>query len=306
MSPLVESNQLLYYQPSSAGKTQSPSARTPGIEVRITPEMLCPFLPGAAKLVHDITPSPNHLPYVSLVDLIVFKMDSCGLRDSTQGKQQDARDAAALLEAATEHCALELNEDQARVVEECLTDVLRHSASDKGWWQARLIGRCDPDARKPAKEVLANLIEDMTLDDSGKKSPPSMGRTSSSSSKTSLSSMASSTSSGNFTTSSSPIVANGPGLPPSSAKDLSCTIPRRPRKFSTSQQSPTKGFHSRKPSTDQKPKRHSQILGSLPSGSFSHSPSPTDDGSPGSPGLTLTARFESTPAEETLVSGSYF
>lgn len=304
MSPLVESNQLLYYQPSSA-KTGSPCARTPGIEVRITPEMLCPFLPGAARLVHDITPSPGHLPYVSLVDLIVFKMDSCGLRDSTQGKQQEARDAAALLEVATEHCALELNEDQARVVEECLADVLRHSASDKGWWQARLIGRCDPDARKPAKEVLANLIEDMTLDDSGKKSPPSMGRTPSSSSKTSLNSLASSTSSANFVTSSSPINPNGPGLPPPS-KDLSCTIPRRPRKFSTSQQSPTKGFHSRKSSVDQKPKRHSQILGSLPSGSFSHSPSPTDDGSPGSPGLTLTARFESTPAEEKLVSGSYF
>lgn len=304
MSPLVESNQLLYYQPSSA-KTGSPCARTPGIEVRITPEMLCPFLPGAAKFVHDITPSPGHLPYVSLVDLIVFKMDSCGLRDSTQGKQQEARDAAALLEAATQHCALELNEDQARVVEECLADVLRHSASDKGWWQARLIGRCDPDARKPAKEVLANLIEDMTLDDSGKKTPPSMGRTPSSSSKTSLTSLASSTSSANFVTSSSPVNPNGPGLPPPS-KDLSCTIPRRPRKFSTSQQSPTKGFHSRKPSTDQKPKRHSQILGSLPGGSFSHSPSPTDDGSPGSPGLTLTARFESTPAEESLVSGSYF
>lgn len=304
MSPLVESNQLLYYRPASATSPSS-CARTPGIEVRITPEMFCPFLPGAAKLVQDITPSPGHLPYVSVVDMIVFKMDSCGLHDSTQGKQQEARDAAALLEAATEHCALELNEDQARVVEECLADVLRHSASDKGWWQARLNGRCDPDARKPAKEVLANLIEDMSLDDHGKKSPPSMGRTPSSSSKSSLKSMASSTSSGNFVTSSSPVTANAPGLPPAS-KDLSCTIPRRPRKFSTSQQSPTKGFHSRKPSTDQKPKRHSQILGSLPSGSFQHSPSPTDSGSPGSPGLTLTARFESTPAEETLVSGSYF
>jgi len=143
MSPLVEMNQLLYYQPSTETK-KSPAAQTPGTEVRITPEMLVPFLPGAAKLVHEITPSPGHLPYVSLVDLIVFKMDSCGLRDSTQGKQQEARDAAALLEAATEHCALELNDTQVRVVEECLPDILRHSSSDKGWWQARLIGRQDP------------------------------------------------------------------------------------------------------------------------------------------------------------------
>ncbi|CAN8103908.1 unnamed protein product [Discula destructiva] len=301
MSPLVELNQMLYFQPSTA-KTASPSARTAGTEVRITPEMLLPFLPSAARLAHEITPAPGHLPYVSLVDLIVFKMDSCGLRDSTQGKQQEARDAAALLEAATTHCALELNEDQIRVVEECLPDILRHSTADKGWWQARLIGKCDLDARKPVKEVLASLIENMSLDDSSKKSPPSMGRTPSSSSKTSLSSMASS-SSGNFVTSSSPVTANGPGLPPSN--DLSCSIPRRSRKFSTSQQSPTKGMHARKQSIDQKPKRHSQILGSLPSGPHI-TPSPTDDGFPGSPGLTLTARFESTPGEEKLVSGSYF
>lgn len=303
MSPLVELNQLLYYQPSTAkttAKTAPASPRTPGTEVRITPEMLVPYLPGAAKLVHEITPSPADLPYVSLVDLIVFKMDSCGLRDSTPGKQQEARDAAALLATATEHCALELNDDQIRVVEECLPDILRHSASDKGWWQARLIGRCDEDARKPAKEVLADLIENMSLDDSGKTSPSSVGRTPSSSSKTSLSSM-SSGSSANFVTSSSPVTVNSPGLPPP-PNDLSCSIPRRPRKFSTSQNSPTKSFHSRKPSIDQKPKRHSQILGSLSSGSSS----PSDDGSFNSPGLTLTARFESTPGEEKLVSGSYF
>ncbi|KAF3766174.1 hypothetical protein M406DRAFT_232419, partial [Cryphonectria parasitica EP155] len=150
MSPLTESSdRLLYYQTRSAG-----------IEVRITPEMLCPFLPGAAKLVHEITPSPDQLPYISLNDLIVFKMDACGLRDSAQGKQQEARDAALLLEVATEHCALDLNQDQARVVDECLADILRHSAPDrqnKAWWQARLMGKCDPDARKEAKEVLSDM-----------------------------------------------------------------------------------------------------------------------------------------------------
>lgn len=327
MSPLVESNQLLFYQTSPA-TSPSPCARagTPGIEVRITPEMLCPFLPGAAKLVHDVTPLPANLPYVSLVDLIVFKMDACGLRDSKQSKQQEARDAAALLELATEHSALDLNEDQARVVEECLADVLRNSAPDKqkGWWQTRLIGLCDPDARKQPSEVLTDLIENMSLEDSAKRSTSGesdssrwsmsfLGRTPSTSSKTSLNSLASSSSSsGNFVTSSSPVATAGPGLSTNSqlrpgSKDLTCTIPRRSRKFSTSQQSPIKSCHSRKKSVDQgKPKRHSQILGSLSNGNIVHNTSPTDDGSPGSPGLTLTARFESTPGDEKLVSGSYF
>lgn len=287
MSPLFESNQLLFYQTC---------ARTPGVEVRITPEMLCPFLPGAAKLVHEITPSPTpaNLPYISLEDLIVFKMDACGLRDSPQSKQQEARDAAALLELAAEHSALDLNDDQARVVEESLADVLRNSDPDKqkAWWQTRLIGLCDPDARKQPSEVLADLIENMTLDESSKKSPSLMGRTSSSSSKTSLSSMASS--SGNFVTSSSPITPTGPGFPAgphsrSASKDLTCTIPRRPRKFSTSQQSPVKS-HSRKKSIDQgKPKRHSQILGSLPSGSLAFNTS--DLATPGDNGLITDSYF---------------
>lgn len=329
MSPLVESNQLLFYQTSPA-TSPSPCARTPGtcIEVRITPEMLCPFLPGAAKLVHEVTPLPANLPYVSLVDLIVFKMDACGLRDSAQSKQQEARDAAALLELATEHSALSLNKDQARVVEESLADVLRNSAPDKqkGWWQTRLIGLCDPDARKQPSEVLTDLIENMSLDESAKRSPgvdgdsnrwsvSFLGRTTSSSSKTSLNSIASSSSSsGNFVTSSSPVATTGPGLSTNThsrtgSKDLTCSIPRRPRKFSTSQQSPIKSCHSRKKSVDQgKPKRHSQILGSLSNGNIVHNAPPIDDRFPasGSPGLTLTARFESTPGEEKLVSGSYF
>lgn len=317
---MAESNQQLYYQTSSST----------GIEVRITPEMLCPFLPGAAKLVHEITPSPANLPYVSLVDLIVLKMDACGLRDSAQSKQQEARDAAALLERATEHSALDLNADQARVAEESLADVLRNSAPDKqkAWWQTRLIGMCDPDARKQPSEVLTDLIEKMSLDDAAaKRSPGLVGRTPSSSSKTSISSMtsscsssvsasssASSSASGNFVTSNSPVASTGPGFPPgahsrTSSKDLTCAIPRRPRKFSTSQHSPIKSSHSRKKSVDQgRPKRHSQILGSLlPSGSIAYnSTSPTDDGSPGSPGVSLTARFESTPGDDKLVTDSYF
>lgn len=311
MSPLVEHNQQLFYQTSSS------AAR---IEVRLTPEMLCPFLPGAARPVHELVPSPATLPYVSLVDLVVFKMDACGLRDSAPGRQREARDAAALLGLAAEHRALDLNPDQARVVEECLADVLRHSDPDKqkAWWQTRLIGLCDPDARKPPSEVLSDLIEQMSLQDDAdrRRGPALVGRTPSSSSKTSLSSMTSSASSSaasaastaaSSVTSGSPVKANGPGLPAGGPSDLTCTIPRRPRKFSTSQHSPIKSAHSRKKSTDQgRPKRHSQILGSLPGGSHAYTTSPTDDGSPGSPGLHLTGRFESTPGADKLVTDSYF
>lgn len=356
MSPLVESAGLLYYQLSTPARSPGGATQTPGVEVRITPEMLCPYLPGAARPAHDIDPSsPAHLPYVSLVDLIAFKMDACGLRDDPAKKQQEARDAAALLGVAAEHSALQLDEDQARVVEESLPDVLRHSPDPdkqgKSWWQIRLSGKCDPDARKLPNEILTDLIEGMSLDESSRRSSPAaaggadgegnwwpkglVGRTSSSASKTSLSSSSSSIAStysgastaGSTVTSPSatPTSAHGPGFPThsrASSKDLSISVssnssshssgsntmppPRRPRKFSTSQQSPVKASHSRKKSADLRPRRHSQILGSLPSGNVAHNTSPTDHGAAGSPGLTLTGRFESTPGEEKLIQGSYF
>ncbi|KAK2607620.1 hypothetical protein N8I77_006283 [Diaporthe amygdali] len=315
MSPVIESSQVLYYQtsPPTTSSKSRPASPASGFEVRITPEMLCPFLPSAAKPASGIQPSPDQLPYISLVDLIVFKMDACGLRDSTQSKQTEVRHAAALLELATEHSALTLNDDQARVVEESLADVLRHAVPDKqskAWWQSRLNGTCDPDARKPVKEVLTDLLENMSLDEAAKKSPTTetgprgvLGRTSSSSSKTSLTSLTSASSA------SSPMSPTTPSFPPHSrtaSKDLNASGPMRPRKFSTSQNSPVKMSHSRKKSVDQgKPARHSQILGSLPVGNIAHN-SLLDDGLRASPGLALTARFESTPEDGNLVTGSYF
>lgn len=319
MSPVIESSQLLYYQtspPAAASSKSRPASPASGFEVRITPEMLCPFLPSAAKPANEIQPSPGQLPYISLVDLIVFKMDACGLRDSPQSKQNEVRHAAALLELATEHSALTLNDDQARMVEESLADVLRHAAPDKqskAWWQSRLNGTCDPDARKPAKEVLTDLLENMSLDEAAKKSPTTaesgqrgiLGRTSSSSSKTSLTSLTSASSA------SSPMSPTTPSFPPHSraaSKDLGVNTsgPMRPRKFSTSQNSPVKMSHSRKKSVDQgRPARHSQILGSLPSGNIAHN-TLLDDGLHASPGLALTARFESTPEDGKLMTGSYF
>lgn len=339
MSPLVESSGLLYYQVSSPARSPGGTTQTPGIEVRLTPEMLCPYLPSAARPATTINPVPAHLPYVSLVDLIAFKMDACGLRDSVPKKQQEARDAAALLEVAAEHSALQLDEEQARVVEECLPDVLRHSEDPdkqgKSWWQIRLSGKCDPDARKSPDMILTDLIEGMSLDESSKRSSTMtttssaeggdgnwwpkglVGRTSSSSSKNSMSSSSSSiasqvSSAGSALTSpcATPTSAHGPGFPThsrTSSKDLDAMPPpRRPRKFSTSQQSPVKASHLRKKSADLRPRRHSQILGSLSSGNIAQNTAPTDDGSMGSPGLTLTARFESTPGEEKLIQGSYF
>lgn len=95
-----------------------------------------PYLPTSARLVRNIP--PGDVPYISLVDLIVFKIDSCGLRRSLVPRMRDALDAAALLEHAARHQPLQLNYRKERLVRRGLPDVVEYGGRGPGWWHRRL------------------------------------------------------------------------------------------------------------------------------------------------------------------------
>ncbi|KAI1335146.1 hypothetical protein F5Y15DRAFT_257887 [Xylariaceae sp. FL0016] len=145
MTPLVEKSQRVFYKHSSGFE----------IEVKFTPDWLCPYLPTSAQCVRNL----KTLPYISIEDLIVFKADACSLRDSTAGKQREAHDAAALLELAAEHCRLQLDEDKLDRVEQALEDVVEFSApqQDKTWWQKRLGMAIDK--RRSVQEIFSEIAE---------------------------------------------------------------------------------------------------------------------------------------------------
>ncbi|KAH9906235.1 hypothetical protein F4778DRAFT_778627 [Xylariomycetidae sp. FL2044] len=177
MTPLVERSQTVFYRHQAAGWE---------IEVRFTPDWLCPYLPAAARSVRDIvavattgggggggvrgssstgtsssTSSPPKLtlPYASLEDMFVFKADACSLRDSAAGKQREARLAAALLERGSRHSVLELAEDNRDRVGQCLDDLVAYSSPehDKSWWQKRL--GFATDKRRSVQEILSELAD---------------------------------------------------------------------------------------------------------------------------------------------------
>ncbi|KAI0179111.1 hypothetical protein GGR52DRAFT_588870 [Hypoxylon sp. FL1284] len=126
-SPFFQRSQALFYQ--------SPGGQP--IRVDISPEWLGPYLPESATKVQDL--SQDEIPYISLIDLIVFKLDSSGLRSNPLKKDRDARDAAALVEHATsQHGAIRLSERQEQVVEEALCDVGRCGAKEKSWWERQM------------------------------------------------------------------------------------------------------------------------------------------------------------------------
>lgn len=161
MSPLVEKSGTVFYRHTSGWE----------MEVKLIPDWLCPYLPDSAQPVRD---DIDTLPYLSREDLFVFTVDACSLHDSTASKKREACDAAALLEFASEHFPLTLDEDKMDRVEQALADVVEFSPPecDKSWWQRRL-GQ-HPDKQRSAQEIFAELSDNPSPTPSSPASPISL------------------------------------------------------------------------------------------------------------------------------------
>ncbi|KAI0397694.1 hypothetical protein F5Y17DRAFT_414289 [Xylariaceae sp. FL0594] len=131
------------------------------VEIKITPEWLCPYLPSSARFVAEI----DELPYISLMDLFVFTADACGLHESDASKQREARDAAALLALASEHFPLELEDEKLHRVAEALDTLVEHSPpeNNRRWWERRV--GMQSDKRRSAQDILSELDEGLRLDE---------------------------------------------------------------------------------------------------------------------------------------------
>lgn len=146
MSPLVEQLGTVFYRHTTGWQ----------IEVKLIPDWLCPYLPAAARPVRE---NAGVLPYLSLQDLIVFKVDASGLHESLRGKQREAREAAALLELAAEHCPLKLDAIKMDKIQQALPEIVEFSLPehDKSWWQ-RNLGQV-PDKQRSVQEILSDLAD---------------------------------------------------------------------------------------------------------------------------------------------------
>jgi hypothetical protein len=95
-----------------------------------------PYFPTAAKIISTI---PNgSVPYISVTDLIVFRIHSCGLRAENVKKRRDALDAVVLLEQETKAGASGLTQEQKSAVQQGLGDVVPVSGKNTKWWSDRL------------------------------------------------------------------------------------------------------------------------------------------------------------------------
>ncbi|RMZ73736.1 hypothetical protein GMOD_00009504 [Pyrenophora seminiperda CCB06] len=106
------------------------------IQIDIVNTMQLPYLPSAAAAVNTIP--TGFIPYVSEIDLIVYKIFACGLRPTAAKKQRDANDAYFLLEQ--QQGSLRLSSQQKECIAPALQDVITNGSNktDQAWWKAKL------------------------------------------------------------------------------------------------------------------------------------------------------------------------
>lgn len=95
-----------------------------------------PYLPSAAVAISSAEPSS--LPYISEIDLLVFKINSCGLRPTPAKKLRDATDARSLAEDLGSRGPIILTPVQKTAVLRGLEDVAQLSRKDQAWWKEKL------------------------------------------------------------------------------------------------------------------------------------------------------------------------
>lgn len=93
-------------------------------------------MPAAARAIKDIP--MGLIPYISPTDLIVFKMNCCGLRAKPAKKVIDAGDAETLIQGQTSNSPLSLTGAQKDVVEPCIADMVQYGSQSEEWWRHRL------------------------------------------------------------------------------------------------------------------------------------------------------------------------
>jgi hypothetical protein len=93
-------------------------------------------MPAAATKLKDLP--AGTVPYISVIDLIVFKISSCGLRAQIDKKRIDALDARSITQKATPSGPLHLTSAQQAIVKPCIADVVAYGDMPEAWWKRRL------------------------------------------------------------------------------------------------------------------------------------------------------------------------
>ncbi|GFF45340.1 hypothetical protein CNMCM6936_001671 [Aspergillus lentulus] len=106
------------------------------IKVDCIPQELPPYLPADAATLEEV--DPNHLPFLPLVDLLVYKINSCGMRPTPEKQKQDAEDAQELVNILSSQGTITLDDSKKQAVVSGLDEMLEYFEEDRDWWESAL------------------------------------------------------------------------------------------------------------------------------------------------------------------------
>ncbi|KAG5951266.1 hypothetical protein E4U57_006999 [Claviceps arundinis] len=127
-SPFVQIAQTFFYQGLNGRRVQ----------VDVTHRDSSPYLPEAAIRIKDV--QQGEVPYISVLDLIIFKIFSCGMRAQAKKRLLDATDAESLVlyQIKNEGSGIKLNAKQKEMVEPYIMDVVENGEKTEKWWRENL------------------------------------------------------------------------------------------------------------------------------------------------------------------------
>ncbi|KAI6882626.1 hypothetical protein KC360_g5368 [Hortaea werneckii] len=125
-SPFVQPAQIFFYVNQSGAQIQIDMVSLDAV----------PYIPPSAIKIKDI--SNGAISYISVEDLICFKINSCGMRAELKKRRTDAGDAESLLSNAVAKLPMTLSPSQREDIKGCIEDVVKYGDKSEDWWLKNL------------------------------------------------------------------------------------------------------------------------------------------------------------------------
>ncbi|KAL1850886.1 hypothetical protein Plec18170_006723 [Paecilomyces lecythidis] len=100
------------------------------------PKAVVPYIPSEATPLSEI--DLEYIPFISVSDLILFRIHSCGIRPCRIKSENDAREAEELTKLLTEEESWVLARDQKLVLRDEIGSVIQYGTKGIDWWENKL------------------------------------------------------------------------------------------------------------------------------------------------------------------------
>lgn len=105
--------------------------------VMANPFVKFPYVPQTAPAIGEVQKCSD-VPYISALDLLVFKIYCCSMRPVLEKRFTDAEDILSLWESCQSQGPIEWSAQQSKAIEDALSSFSEFAEKDEEWWRRNL------------------------------------------------------------------------------------------------------------------------------------------------------------------------